>query len=194
MMTRMRITICLMMIALSYVEVAEAQAGRSSWTADRRDFVTGDVITVLIDEHTLAAANMGDFASDRRFRDLGVAAGQNVTGAVPSVRADVSSTNQAESRQRGEATRQNRFQGEMTVRVVGVENGGLLRVEGRKVVNIDRVQEELVLRGLIRPEDVSTRNLVDSWRVSDAELIYTSRGLGSPRGGIFTRLLGWIWP
>jgi flagellar L-ring protein FlgH len=185
-----------MMLALAVAAgSAEAQASRQSWTADRRDFVEGDVITVLIDEHTLAAANQGNFASDRRFRDLGVGAAQNVTGAIPSVRGEVSSTNQAESRSRGEATRQNRFQGEMTVRVIGIEPGGLLRVEGRKVVNIDRTSEELMLRGLIRPQDVSTRNLVDSWRVADAELLYTSRGgLASPRGGIIGRILGIIWP
>ena len=56
---------------------------RASWTSDRRDFVEGDVITVLIDEYTVAASNQGDFASDRRFRDLGVGASQSIIAGLP---------------------------------------------------------------------------------------------------------------
>lgn len=191
-----RKTVSIALLLLAAVVAASplvAQTSRASWTSDRRDFVAGDVITVLIDEYTLAAANQGDFASDRRFRDLGASVSQNVASAYPSVGAEVRTTNQAESRQRSEASRQNRFQGEMTVRVVGVEEGGLLRVEGTKSVNIDRVTEELVLRGIIRPQDVSERNMVDSWRIGDTELIYSSTGT-SPRSSILGRILGAIWP
>src|SRR5690606_21314601 len=157
---------------------AEAQTARQSWTSDRRDFGPGDVITVLIDEYTLAASNQGEYASDRRFRDLGLGVGQSVTAAAGTRgSAEVTSSNQSESRRSGEATRQNRFQGEMTVRVLAVEEGGLLRVEGRKVVNIDRSSEELLLRGLIRPQDISASNMIDSWRVADAELLYSSKGM-----------------
>ena len=180
----------LALAALAMADTASAQTSRRSWTSDRRDFVEGDVITVLIDEHTLAAANQGDFSSDRRFRDLGV----DASGAgMPGVGASVGTTNQAESRSRSEASRQNRFQGEMTVRVVGVEEGGLLRVEGTKMINIDEVAEELVLRGLVRPDDVTPRNMVESWRIGDVELVYTTEGT-EPKGGILGRLLGKIWP
>jgi len=171
---------------------AEAQ-GRASWTSDRRDFAAGDVITVLIDEYTLAASNQGDFSSDRRFNDLGLGVGQTIAPSLPTVGADVNTSNQAESRKQSDATRQNRFKGEMTVRVIAVEEGGLLRVEGKKVVNIDKTSEELVLRGLIRPHDVTSANVVESWRIGDAELVYSSKR-PSPRGGVFGRILGAIWP
>lgn len=183
----------LALAALAMADTASAQTSRRSWTSDRRDFAEGDVITVLIDEHTLAAANQGDFSSDRRFRDLGVDVSQTVSAGIPNIGAGVSSNNQSESRSRSEASRQNRFQGEMTVRVVGVEEGGLLRVEGKKMINIDDVSEELVLRGLVRPDDVTPRNLVESWRIGDVELVYTTEGT-EPKGGILGRLLGKIWP
>lgn len=170
------------------------QAPRRSWTADRQEFTVGDVITVLIDEYTLASANKDDFASDSRGRDLGLGVSQNVTAAIPPIGADVSSSTDARSQQRGEATRQNRFQGEMTVRVTEIEPSGLIRVEGMKVINIDGSREELVLRGWVRPQDVSAGNLVDSWRLGDAELVYTGKGLGKPRGSIIGRVLGAIWP
>jgi flagellar L-ring protein FlgH len=171
---------------------ALGQSVPQSWTADRRDFAEGDVITVVIDEFTSASSNQGDFASDRRFRDLGVGASQTMA-PMPDIGADVSTSNQAESRQSNDASRQNRFQGEMTVRVVAIEESGLLQVEGRKMVNIDKKSEEMVLRGFIRPQDVSPTNMINSWRIGDAELVYTTKGTG-PKSGIIGRLLGMIWP
>ena len=179
--------------ALASATAAEGQTVRQSWTADRRDFVEGDVITVLIDEYTLAAANRGNFASDRRFRELGFGADQSISASIPGGAAEVTSSNQNESRRRDEATRTNRFQGEMTVRVVGIEDSGMLRVEGSKTLNIDGAVEQLTLSGLVRPQDVSSANMIDSWRVNDTELVYDTRGNGA-RGGIIGRILGAIWP
>lgn len=181
--------------------VAQAQAPRESvrpplrsWTADRKEFAVGDVITVLIDEYTLASANKGTFASDRRQRDMSVGAGGSIPTPLPTIGADVSSSSDAQSQQRGENTQQNRFQGEMTVRVTEME-GNLLRVEGLKVVDIDGSRQELTLRGWVRPNDVSPRNVVDSWRLGDAELIFAGTGtLGKPKGGLITRMLGALWP
>jgi flagellar L-ring protein FlgH len=173
---------------------AAGPAARQSWTADRRGFVVGDVITVLVDERTLASATSGNFASDRRRRDMRVDASQNVTSAIPSVGASVGSINDAESRQRGGAVRQNRFVGEMTVRVVSIENG-MLQVRGEKSTTVDRSEQALTLTGWVRPQDVSAQNLLESWRIGDAQLVYTSRGgLDRPRGGIITRIISVFWP
>ena len=174
---------------------AATRAPRRSWTADRQDFAVGDVITILIDEYTVAAANRGNSASDRRQRDLTLGVAQSMSAAFPSISGDVTSGSSAESSTRGEATQENRFQGEMTVRITEVDPSGLLRVEGIKLVDIDNSRQELALRGWVRPQDVSARNMVDSWRVGDAELTYSSKGsLGKPRGGMIGRILGAVWP
>jgi len=175
------------------VEVSPQRAARQSWTSDRRSFAVGDVITVLIDEQTMATATTGDYAADRRRRDLGTSVSTSIA-AFPRGGASIGSANDAESRQRGEATRQNRFVGEMTVRVVAAENG-LLQVEGERTTSVDRNVQAMTLTGWIRPQDVSEFNLIESWRIGDASLTYTSSGnMGRPRGGIIGRLLGMIWP
>lgn len=175
---------------------APTRTARQSWTADRRDFAVGDVITVLVDESTLAATNKGDLSSDRRYRDATVAVGGRMPSApLPSVGADFGTQNDAESRQRGEVTRQSRFRAEMTVRVTEIEPGGRLRVEGTKVVSVDKNREELSLRGWVRAQDVSADNLIESHRVGDAEIVYSSKGsLGKPKGGMISKLLGALWP
>lgn len=179
--------------AQAAAEVA-VQPARQSWTADRREFAVGDIVTVMVDEHTLASANRGDFASDRRSRDLTLGVSQNVVPGS-NVGVDLGSRNDADSRRSGQSTRQNRFRGELTTRVVEIGAGGMLRLEGSKVVEIDGNSERLRLTGWARPQDVGRSNLIDSWRVADAELLYSSDSdVSKPKGGIIGRMLGWIWP
>ncbi|HET7274977.1 MAG TPA: flagellar basal body L-ring protein FlgH [Longimicrobiaceae bacterium] len=178
------------------VEGPSTRAPRQSWTADRRAFQVGDVVTVIVDEYTLASANQGTSSSDRRYRDAAVTGGQSISATLPGrLGVDFGTSNEAESRSTGEALRQNRFQGEMTARVTSIEPSGLLKIEGTKVIDVDENREELTLTGWVRPQDVSAANLVDSWRIGDAEIVYRSNGdLGSPRGGFISRILGWLWP
>ena len=194
------------LLAVAVISVAaEAQAAstaaqtptrtpRHSWTSDRRGFQEGDVITVLIDEQTLAATLRGTSSSNSRSRDMSLGANQTIID-LPRIGADVSSSDASQSRSSGDLTRENRFQAEMTVRVVAVEPNGLLELEGKKMVNVDKNTEEITLTGFVRSEDVSTGNLVESWRLADAQLIYTTTGsLGNPKSGIISRILGILWP
>jgi flagellar L-ring protein precursor FlgH len=170
---------------------------RQSWTSARRSFAAGDIVTVYIDEYTLAAANTSNTASDRRNRDLGIDARISTgPGAATNIDADIGTDNGADSRQRGEALRQNRFQSEMSVRVVAVDPAsGLLQIKGSKLVNLDKNRQEVTLTGWVRPEDVSSQNAVESSRIADAELVYTGKGdLGKPKSGILGRVLGMVWP
>jgi flagellar L-ring protein FlgH len=171
---------------------------RQSWTADRRAFGQGDVLTVILDERTFATQHTGTTAASSRSRDGTLSATQNVVnrpGIPASVGAGFGSGTRGESRDRGDAVRESRFYGEMTVRVVGIEPSGMLRVQGTKRVNIDRSVQEIALTGLVRPQDVAAHNVVESARVADMDLRYASRGsLGKPRGGIVSTLLGWVWP
>ncbi|HET7322043.1 MAG TPA: flagellar basal body L-ring protein FlgH [Longimicrobiaceae bacterium] len=173
-------------------EAAYTRPVRRSWTSDRRDFQVGDVLTILIDERTLASATSGDRALDARSRDASVALGQ---GLVPAISGQFQTRNDAQSDVRGQSTRQNQFRGEMSVRVVGVEPDGTLSVKGSKLLDVDENKQELTLKGFVRPEDVSADNLVESFRVANAQLVYTSTGdMNKPKGGIISRILGALWP
>ena len=175
-----------------------ARASRWDWTADRRRFVEGDIIPVLIDEYTLASANKNSTAKRDRSRDLSLGGGYSVTGpaaANGNVNGAFRSRSAGESTERGQTTRQDRLTSEITVRVVGIEPNGVLRVEGTKRMVIDEHEQEIRLSGLIRPEDVPANNVVESWRIADAVISYDSNGkLGNPKGSVLGRILGWIWP
>jgi len=174
---------------------APARTPRRSWTSDRRDFVVGDIITVTVDEFTLAASNSGNVASDRRRRQADIDIRKPGVGAL-STNAGFGTRNDGESQQRGEATRQNRFQSDMSVRVVAVDPAtGLLQIKGSKMTNIDKNEQLVTLTGWVRPQDVSPQNVVESLRVADAALTYQAKGnLDKPRGGFLSRLVGKLWP
>jgi len=174
-----------------------ALAGRRSWLSDRRDFRPGDLITVLVDEYTLATANKSTIAS----RDRSTQASLDVEDATARpgrrdvIDVGVRSRLGAESRERGQATRQDRLAAEITVRVVEIAPSGLMRVEGGKTVIMDEHEQYVTLTGWVRPEDVTPQNVVESWRIADSRIEYRSEGkLGKPRGGLLSRILGVIWP
>lgn len=174
---------------------APVRAPRASWTGDGRAFAPGDGLTVLLDEYTLAAADRSASARSSRGSDADLSVSQNVVRSNPSVPSSMGagfgSGRRVESSERGEHGAQNRFEGEITVRVVAVE-GRRLRVEGRKRVQIDRGWQEVTLTGWVSPSDVRSGNVVESRRVGDLALTYTSRG--GPRQGLLSRIVGFVWP
>ena len=175
---------------------ASARPSLRSWTADRREFAVGDIITVLVDDYTISSAIKDDQATQRRNRDLGVDVNVRTgPGAATAIRGDIGANNDASSRNAGEARRENRFQSEMSVRVVSVGPNGLIQVKGSRLVDVDKAQQDVTLTGWLRAQDVSTHNVIESSRIADAKLTYVSPGpLGKAKQGIVTRIIGLVWP
>jgi flagellar L-ring protein precursor FlgH len=163
---------------------------RASWTSDRAPLRVGDVVTILIDELTEVSADRAEVASRDRDRELGVSGSAQGTAVAASARTN----NDVAQRNRGESSRRQRFQAEMSVRVAEVGPGGMLRVEGSRQVRVDKHMQEVAVRGWVRPQDVAVDNTVPSWRVAEAEILYTSNGSLVSAGGVWTRLLELIVP
>lgn len=172
--------------------------GPQSWTSDRVRLGLGDIITVLIDERTLASARLNENAADQRSKNLGLSATPPAAaGAPPSITAASASFGaDGDSRRQGESTRENGFRSEMSARVVAVSPTGMLKVTGKKMVNVDKNRQEVTVTGWVRPQDIaSATNAVESWRLADAEIVYGQQGkLGKPKAGLLGKLLGAIWP
>jgi flagellar L-ring protein precursor FlgH len=169
----------------------------ASWTADRRDFAVGDIIKVAVDEYALAAANKGTVSEASRERRMGVGAGASMGSSgvnVGPADGSLQTGDKGTSRSRGEATRGSRYVGEIPVRVVAITPEGLLQVSGMKVIDVDKNKQEMTLSGLVRPQDVDSRDVVESSSIADARLVYISKGLDRPKSGILGRIVGIIWP
>ena len=169
---------------------ADPSSGRlpqhSSWTSDRVAVQEGDIVTILIDELTQASANSNETSSRDRSRDLRL----SLSGSGGGLRT----VNNLSDRALGESSRRERFSAEISARIVEILPSGVARVEGIKKIRIDKHEQDVVIRGFIRPQDISLANTIESWRVADAEILYTSNGKLVSSGGILSKIIGMLLP
>ena len=76
----------------------------------------------------------------------------------------------------GGATQDNLLQGQITVTVAAVLPTGVLAVQGEKRLIINRGEEQVMLTGLVRPDDIGPDNSVPSTRVANAQIRYGGTG------------------
>ena len=178
--------------------VAPQYTGRQSWTSDRFRLGIGDIVTVMVNDQTLASATTTNNASDTRQKalDFSLTPPASGTKAVTAIAATAGFNNAGDSKQSGEAVRNNVFQSTLSARVIAVSPTGMLQIRGRKMVNVDKNMQEVTLTGWIRPQDIDVgANTVESTRMADADIVVTQKGaLGKPRSGIISKVVGALWP
>ncbi len=96
----------------------------------------------------------------------------------------------------GDTARTGRITGTITAKVVEVLPNGNLVIESRKEIIVNNEKEILVLRGIIRPDDISQNNTILSQYVADAQIYLVGEGtLGDKQSqGWLVRFLDKIWP
>lgn len=84
----------------------------------------------------------------------------------------------------------------ISVTIVDVLDNGNFQVEGRRDIKINNEKQYLYLRGVIRPQDLSSDNTISSTLVADAQIDISGYGVISEkqRPGWFTRILDYILP
>jgi flagellar L-ring protein precursor FlgH len=96
----------------------------------------------------------------------------------------------------GATNRSGTLLGTNTAKVVAVMPNGNLRLESKKEITINNEKQILILRGLVRPDDIAIDNTVLSSRVADAEVFFVGDGvLQEKQGpGWLGRIVSAIWP
>lgn len=74
-------------------------------------------------------------------------------------------------------------------------NGNLL-IEAVRYIRLNEAGHKIVLRGIVRPEDIGPDNSVPSSRIANLEIIYNGKGymVDASSPGWLTRFLAKIWP
>ena len=163
---------------------------RAGWLSDRLPLRTGDILTVLIDERMIANEQDSRRANNNRSQSgtfgLGLSAG-------PVVPKTFGIGYGSKSDNGGQADRSREFSTVLSVRVTGVDPGGIVKIEGRKTVVVDGRKQEVVLNGFVRAEDVAPDHSLVSSRIADATITFKGATIG-PKTGIFGKILGIFWP
>lgn len=169
-------------------EAAPPPTGRLSWTSDRLPLRVGDLLTIVVDENTVAAERQSNVANNTRSQNASLDA-----LPAPEDLRSVGIGYDARSNQTGRVERAGSLVSVLSVRVTALEANGIARIEGQKIVLVDGRRQEVLLTGVVRSEDVSAGNAILSSRIADAEITYKGKKLG-PSTGIFGKILGLLWP
>lgn len=164
--------------------------------SDLRARHVGDVVTVKIVENAEALKS----ASTKTSRDSSLSASMSSFFGAPlnigGFKPEASGSLKNDFEGSGTTQRKDTLVATMTAKVVDVMPNGLLRVEGYREVLINNERQYIILRGVIRPEDISSDNMVLSSSIADAQIAYAGQGVVSDKQkpGWVGRLLDHIWP
>ncbi len=158
------------------------QSGSRSFFKDQRARQVGDLLTVIV---TITDKAEIDNATARsRSGSDSVGAGGAVGTVIDkfllpgyvnsSDLADVSSA----SSQSGSGTvdRSETLETKVAAVVTQVLPNGNLVIEGRQEVRVNFEVRELIVAGVIRPEDIGAENTIDSAKIAEARISYGGRG------------------
>src|SRR5690606_8511523 len=95
----------------------------------------------------------------------------------------------------GTTTRGSSLTTKMTTRVVEVLPGDILRIEGRQNIIVNGEEQEIVVSGLVRRQDISRDNTVLSTYVAGCCVSCEGAGVvgDEPEAGLLTRLVDWLF-
>ena len=148
-------------------------AGNSLWRPDSNSFFAdhkarkeGDLITVLIIERAYASQRAQTGAG--KGTGITLAEGSGVLSFVPAVGLNANTSFKGQ----GTTSRSGDLVAKMTARVVEALPDGTLRIEGTQGLVINNEKQNIVISGLVRPEDITADNTVLSTHVGCAEIRY----------------------
>lgn len=154
--------------------------------ADRRAYRVGDVLTVNVLEAVSARSGATTDASGK----LGVQASATSNSYRGSADLGLSASNRGGA----ETSRIGEFRTQLSVRVTAIDPSGLLWVEGMQSLLINGEQQQIVLSGSVRPDDINADNTVWSQRLANAKVELSGNGVvsQSQKQSIIFRTLKWL--
>jgi flagellar L-ring protein FlgH len=151
----------------------------------------GDLVRILIVQDT-TASNTANVGTDRSFKaESGIDA---LPGHVPTSGVqNLFSPHSSQTLQgKAQANTKSTLRTSLTGRVVATLNSGALVVQAERSLTMNNERQTLVLRGIVRPADVSPDNSVLSNQLSSLELELKGKGVisdGTRPPNLIMRLL-----
>lgn len=165
----------------------------------------GDIITVTINENASSTQSATTSTSKDTTLNmqapniLGLPSSMGVqnflgmgTQLDPSVNASVANSNQGT----GTVSRDGTLTGTISALITEILPSGNFRIEGRRSVTVNNEEQIMVLRGIVRPQDINFDNTILSTLVADASISLKGEGVvaDEQRKGWLAKILSKVWP
>lgn len=180
----------------------QGENARNALFADKKARYVNDIVTIIVNE----VSSGGNKASTNTSRDTSTSA--EITALLGFDKAildgnsnmgtsiGLGGTSVNSLKGKGDTTRGSNLVARLTARVVNVLDNGNLVIEGKRQLNVNAENQYLILSGIVRPEDITTDNVVASQYIAEAKIVYTGDGVinDKMRPGWLTRIVDWVWP
>ena len=167
---------------ISYAANSLWRQGSRAFFKDQRAQQVGDIVTVKVqvtdkanlDNETKRSRTNGEtFGTKNLFGAENLIPGA-LAGANPSSLLDASSTTTSDGT--GSVSRKEELVTNVAAIVTQVLPNGNLVIEGKQEIRVNFEVRELIVAGVIRPEDIEAGNTIDSAKIAEARIAYGGRG------------------
>lgn len=187
------------------------ESSKNMLFADNKARYVNDIVTVIISESSTGTSTATTNTSRDSTTTTGIAALLGIEKSIAERNAKLTVDKNAENLEpkigiggtasnslkgKGDTARGSKLTTRLTARVVKALDNGNLFIEGRHQLTMNAEDEYIVLSGIIRPEDITTDNMIASQNISDAKIYYMGKGVinDKMRPGWLTRVADWVWP
>jgi flagellar L-ring protein precursor FlgH len=154
--------------------------GSRAFFKDQRAHQVGDILTVKVNLNDRAMIDNQTKRSRETSEDSGI---DNFFGKskVPILNAPVptkifTAESSSSSDGKGTINRAEALQTNVAAVVTQLLPNGNLVVEGKQEVRVNFEVRELIVAGIVRPEDIESDNTIDSTKIAQARIAYGGRG------------------
>ncbi|MES2441656.1 MAG: flagellar basal body L-ring protein FlgH [Pseudomonadota bacterium] len=153
--------------------IFQANEGYAALYEGQRARRVGDPLTIVLVERTSASKSAGTKLDSGG----GFSITPPTTGALNLFnKTDASISGARNFTGSGAADQANALSGEISVTVAEVYPNGTMLVQGQKRVTLNRGDEFVQIKGVVRVADIDANNRIPSTRVADARISYTGKG------------------
>lgn len=154
--------------------------GSRAFFKDQRAHQIGDILTVIVNITDKANIANETQRSRANTEDSGITNFFGVT-KVPLTNAPIpgrllTTDSTSSSDGKGSVNRQEALQTNVAAVVTQLLPNGNLVVEGKQEIRVNYEVRELIVAGIVRPEDIQSDNTIDSSKIAQARIAYGGRG------------------
>jgi flagellar L-ring protein precursor FlgH len=167
--------------AASYNANSLWRNGSRAFFKDQRAHQVGDILTVTVNFTDKANIANETQRSRTNKEDSGIsdfAGSKLLSGSAAKVLPGrlLTADSTASSDGKGSVQRQENLQTSVAAVVTQLLPNGNLVVEGRQEIRVNFEVRELIVAGIVRPEDIQSDNTIDSSKIAQARIAYGGRG------------------
>ncbi len=155
--------------------------GSRAFFKDQRARQVGDILTITVnftDKANIANETQRSRTSKEDSGITDFAGSKLLSGSAASVLPGklLTTDSSSSSDGKGSVVRQEALQTNVAAVVTQLLPNGNLVVEGKQEIRVNYEIRELIVAGIVRPEDIQSDNTIDSSKIAQARIAYGGRG------------------